>query len=253
MNIQNINALADQLKTLGFENAGYSLLKRICFKPDSFFFKQTNEKGKDQLAMQLFFEKDSKHNAYILRFYDAIFQKEVAIVETTLNDINTGVLDKEMEEIDWKTAFDINTKKTWNPEERSCWEKEQKIESIVDKLKALELDENGKIIADSLKLKYWANVPNCELFGNSDPLKNKSEVSQRFYFPEGQPGISADEAHRFLVNKWLEKQMQARKKQTDTVEIAEHDNDGKTSFGSGLPKKKLLNRPKSSKSTRNTK
>jgi hypothetical protein len=244
MNIQNITALADQLKTLGFENAGYSLLKRICFKPESFFLSQMIEKGKDQLAMQFFFEKDSEHSAYVLKYYDAIFQKEVTIVETTLNGINTGLLDKEMEEIDWKTTFDFNMKKPWNPDDRSGWEKEQKMESIVDKLKALELDEDGKIIADSLKLKYWANVPNFELFGNIGPLKNKSEVSQRFYFMEGQPGISVDEAHRFLVNKWLEKQMQTRKKQNDNEEIVENKNDGKTSVGSSLPKKKLLNRSK---------
>ena len=250
MNIQNITALADQLKTLGLENAGYSLLKRICFKPESFFLSQMIEKGKDQLDLRLFFEKDNKHNAYILKYYDAIFQKEVAIVETNLNGINTGLLDKEMEEIDWKGAFDISTKKPWNPDDRTGWEKEQKIESIVDKLKALELDEEGKTIAESLKLKYWANAPNCELFVNTGPLKNKSEVSQRFYFPDGQPGISVDEAHRFLLNKWLEKQMQARKKQNDHGEIAENENEGNTSEGSGLLKKKLLIRPKSSKSNR---
>ncbi len=35
MNIHNIAALIDQLQLLGFQNAGYSLLKRICFKPRS--------------------------------------------------------------------------------------------------------------------------------------------------------------------------------------------------------------------------
>ena len=39
--------------------------------------------------------------------------------------------------------------------------------------------------------------------GNINPLKNKSEVSQRFYFFEGQTGISIDEAYRFLQNRWL--------------------------------------------------
>ena len=36
MNIKNIADLATQLESLGFEEIGYSLLKRICFKPASF-------------------------------------------------------------------------------------------------------------------------------------------------------------------------------------------------------------------------
>jgi hypothetical protein len=36
MNIQNIVALVLQLKAIGFDNMGYSLLKRICLAPASF-------------------------------------------------------------------------------------------------------------------------------------------------------------------------------------------------------------------------
>jgi hypothetical protein len=66
MNIQNISALAGQLQSLGFENPGCSLLKRICFKPKSFFISKKIEKGKDRISFHLFFEKPNNQNAYAL-------------------------------------------------------------------------------------------------------------------------------------------------------------------------------------------
>ena len=85
-----------------------------------------------------------------------------------------------------------------------------------------------------------AGIPYQEIFGNISPLKNKSEVSQRFYVFEGQPGISVDEAYRFLQNRRLEKQMQEKWKQTTNTEISETEKDNLASSGSGLLKKKRL-------------
>ena len=93
-----------------------------------------------------------------------------------------------------------------------------------------------------LKLKYWSGISYQELFGNISPLKNKSEVSQRFYFSEVQTDITVDEAYRFLQNRWLEKQMEVKRKQTDSTEINESEKDSHTSSGSGLLKKKRLGR-----------
>ena len=68
-------------------------------------------------------------------------------------------------------------------------------------------------------------------------------VSQRFYFFEGQTGISADEAYRFLQNRWLEKQMQAIKKQLDNQTEEPIEENGNNT-GSGLLKKRRLNSSK---------
>jgi hypothetical protein len=244
MNIQNITALAEQLQSLGFENAGYWLLKRICFKPDSFLISQKIEKGKDKLTFQLFFERDNKQNVYSLMYYDAILQKEIPLTDVAVNGINAAALERSVAEIDWKNAFDFNSKKLWNAEDKISWEKEQKIETVIEDFAELEKSEEGKAIAVGLKLKYWNGVPYQELFGNISPLKNKLEVSQRFYFFDGQPGISIDEANRFLQNRWLEKQMQAKRKQPDAVETGEAENDNSASNGSGLLKKKRLSRSK---------
>ena len=79
------------------------------------------------------------------------------------------------------------------------------------------------------------------MFGNISPLKNKSEVAQRFYFFDGQIGISVDEAYRFLQNRWLEKQMQAKRKESVTHNEVELTEEEHTSSGNGLLQKKRLN------------
>jgi hypothetical protein len=242
MNIENISALMGQLQSLGFENVGYSLLKRISFKPENFILSQKIEKAKDKLSFQLFFEKDVKQGIYVLLYYDAILQKETPLIDAAINGINTTNLEKSMIEIDWKNAFDFVTKKQLNLEDKTSWEKELKVESVIEGLSELEKSEDGKVVAVGLKLKYWNGILYQELFGNISPLKNKSEVSQRFYFFEGQTGISVDEAYRFLQNRSLEKQMQAKKKQTDSTEINESEKDSHASSGSGLLKKKRLGR-----------
>jgi len=240
MNIQNIALLAEQLEGLGFRNASYSLLKRICFKPHAFSLLQKIKKDKDELSIQLFFEKDIKENTYFLMSYDAVLQKEMSLSDTTINGINTASLDKQMAGIDWQKAFELDENKPWNVNDKASWEKEQKIEVIMENLLALEVAEEGKAISVSLKLKYWAGVPYQELIGNISPLKNKLEVSQRFYFFEGQTGISLDEAYRFLQNRWMEKQMQAKRKQADDVNGEKNEGPKQISSGSGLLHKKTF-------------
>lgn len=250
MNMENVAALAAQLESLGFEDAGYSLLKKICFKPVSFFLSHKIEKGKDQLSFNLFFEKNSKQNVYVLMYYDAILQKEMVLIDVTINGINTITLEKRMKDIDWKSAFDFDIKKRWCLDEKESWNNEQKIDSVIEDLCELEKTEEGRAIAAVLKLKYWAGTPYQELFGNISPLKNKSEVNQRFYFSEGEAGISVDEAYRFLQNRWLEKQMQAKSKQTDDAENGETKNGNQASSGNGLLKKKRLSSSKGIKANK---
>ena len=144
-------------------------------------------------------------------------------------------------------CFQLCYKQAIELEDKASWEKEQKVESVIESLSELEKSENGKTVAVELKLKYWAGISYQELFGNISPLKNKSEVSQRFYFLDGQTGISVDEAYRFLQNRWLEKQMQAKRKETANAEISETEKDSHASSGSGLLKKKRLGRSRAVK------
>lgn len=242
MNIQNILALAGQLQSLGFENAGYLLLKRICFKPDSFLFSQTIKKGNDNLSCQFYCERDQSQDMYVLKYYDAILQKETSFAESEINGINTAELEKSMVTIDWKAAFDFVTNKQMNWEDKTSWEMELEIEAVIDSFSALENSAEGKAIASGLKLKYWAGIPYQELFGNISPVKNKLDISQRFYFFEGHVGISVDEAYRFLQNRWLEKQMQIKRKQAGDTNAEDAENDNQASPGNGLLQKKRLSK-----------
>ena len=69
-------------------------------------------------------------------------------------------------------------------------------------------------------------------------------VTQRFYFFQGLTGITVEEAYRFLQNRWLEKQMLAKRKQEDNSQVEEAGNDSQVSSGSGLLVKKRLNNVK---------
>lgn len=249
MNIQNISALADQLQTLGFDIAGYSLLKRICFKPDSFFLSQKMLRGKDQLSFHLYFDKEVKMGNYCLMYYDAILQKERALSNILFNGIDINALEKRMEAIDWKLAFDSETKNKWDAENIASWENEQKIESIVEELKLLESIDEGKVVAAGLRHTFWTGISYQELVGNISPLKNNSGIIQRFYFFEGETGISVDEAYRFLQNKWLEKQVLAKRKQSEGANEEENNGNEKApSAGGSLIKKRRLNKVKTGKS-----
>jgi hypothetical protein len=239
--MDNISALAEQLQALGFEDAGYSLLKRICFKPEKFILSQKLEKGNEQICFQLFFERNEKIGVYILVFYDAILQKEISFDDTTINGIDIAALEKQMTTIDWKKAFDFSESKRWNVNDKTSWDNEQKIETTIASLAEIEITEEGKSVAAALKLKYWTGSAYFEIFDNISQTKSKAEISQRFYCSEGQPGISVDEAFRFLQNRKLEKQMQAKRKQVDNQNDEAQDDGNNSSSSSGLLKKRRLN------------
>ncbi len=241
MNIDNISALAEQLKALGFEDAGNSLIKRICFNPKNFSITQKFEKGNEEISFQLFFERKDKQDIYALVHYDAILQKEMSFADTTLNGVAIAELEKQMSAIDWKKAFDFAEKKRWTPDDKASWENEQKIETIIKSFEEVEITEEGKSVAAALKLKYWTGSAYFEIFDNISQTKTKAEVSQRFYCSEGQPGISVDEAYRFLQNRKLEKQMLAKRKQADNQSEEEQSEGNRGSAGSGLLKKRRLN------------
>ena len=241
MNIENISALAEHLLALGFEDAGISLIKRICFNPQSFYITQKIEKANEQISFQLFFERKGKQDVYALMHYDAILQKEISFGDAAINGIEITNLEKQMAGIDWKKAFDFTEKKRWTPNDKTSWENEQRIETIIVSLAEIEITEEGKTVAAALKLKHWTGAAYFELFDNIGQIKSKGEISQRFYCSEGQPGISVDEAFRFLQNRKLEKQIQAKRKLIDNQIDYEQQESSSSSTGSGLLRKRRIN------------
>ncbi len=239
MNIQNVSALSNQLVELGFEDIGSLLLKRICFKPDNFCLQQRINKKKEVMLFSLYFERLQKTDSYVMQYYDVTLQKENGVSEPSVGGINQTELEKQMAVIDWKKAFSIDEKKILNPDDKSTWETELKISGIIESLSILENSEHGKAIASSLRKKFWSGTLCPEITGPITFIKNKADVSQRFYISEDGEGITVDEAYRFLQNKCMEKQLQLKRKQADSGdESIDEKATGKT--GSGLLKKKRI-------------
>lgn len=246
MNIQNITELTGQLQSLGFDNLGSSLLKRICFKPENFYLNQKISKDREQLEFRFYFER--KSDAYMLLYYDVTLQQKNIFEELMIAGINIAELEMQMTTISWMSAFNLDERKKLDPNDKATWEVEAKIESVVESLAALEQDEKGKAVASALKVKFWLGTPYHEIFGSISSIKNRSDISQRFYFTENSVGISVDEAYRFLQNKWLEKQLQLKKKQADSTSENDTDETSGTT-GSGLLKKRRIKQSSKGKKT----
>jgi hypothetical protein len=163
-----------------------------------------------------------------------------------VNEINVKELNRRMEEINWTNAFTFQASKKWQAEDKTSWSEEEKVESIVTDLQALESVEEGKELADRLKMKFWCDSPIQEMICNLSSLRSKFEISQRFYFFEGQNGISVEEAYRFLHNRWMEKQLLAKRKQIDVSKV-EDQSDGNAKAGSG---KNLLQKKRRNKNNK---
>lgn len=239
MDIENIITLEKQLQGLGFKDAGSLLLKRICFKPDNFFVLQRVNKEKEVMLFALYFERLQKSNTYVLQYYDVTLQKENGVSTFLVDGIVPADLEKLMAAIDWKKAFSLDESKQWNPSDKSTWETELKISGIIESLSVLEKSEQGKVVASSLKQKFWLGTLYQEIVGSITIIKNKADVSQRFYISEDGGGITTDEAYRFLQNKYMEKQLQLKRKQTDNEDESTGEESNGTQ-GSGLLKKKRI-------------
>lgn len=239
MDIQNISALVNQLQALGFQDTGSLLLKRICFKPDNFYLLQRVNKNKEVLLFSLYFERRQKTDHYTLQYYDVTLQKANGGLVLPVDGVNPAELEKQMAGIDWKKAFSLDDKKLWNAEEKSTWETELRISDIIGSLSILEKSEQGKVIASVLKQKFWTGTLHLEIVGSLPLVKNKADVSQRFYIAEDGSGITTDEAYRFLQNKYMEKQLQLKRKQSDNGDESIPEESNGTS-SSGLLKKKRI-------------
>ncbi|MBN8836126.1 MAG: hypothetical protein J0I09_02625 [Sphingobacteriia bacterium] len=246
MNIQNIVALAAQLKAIGFDNMGYSLLKRICLASTSFSICEKLLKAAENVSFAFYFEKSENTETYKLLYYDAILQQESSYKDMNIEGVNVQELDENMGQVDWRKVFDFSEQKSFNPNEKASYDTELKIHQLISALNKLESSEEGRPVSISLKQKYWSDIPYVDLMGLMTNGKSRSDISQRFYFSEGQPVISADEAYRFLLNRWMEKQMQTRKKQQDNDNEAGVEDSG-TSNGSGLLKKRRLSNSRNNK------
>lgn len=228
MNTKNIASLVGMLSRAGFDQSiGHRLLQKVCFKPVSFTLTEKIRKGKDCLTCHLSFQR--KTDEWVCEFYDASFIKEIHLPDRTINGIRLQDLDRAMGEISWQVqhsevAFRLDDEKTW--------EREKAIENVINDLAKLSASADGKLFADCLKVKYWSDAGLESLVGNLNVIRSRMEVSQRFYFMDGE-GIAVDQAWLFLQNRMMEKRLLAQKREDDPRKGAD------THTGEGENKKLL--------------
>jgi hypothetical protein len=233
LNEKNIGVLKEQLLALGLPpEIEYQLKANICLQPDHFLIKLRDVKEDDIINSAFYFERDG--NDYHFRYYECCLRKKIFIPDDILNDIDGKQLEKIMAAIDWNT-FSMHGG-TKQQEEGT----EEIIEGIVTELKNLSSTPEGYYLAGRLKVKFWLDTPLVSFIPNINSIRNQYEISQRFYFFEGEAQISLDEAYRFLCHRWREKQLNAKKKQAGS------DGSGNNA-ADDVQKDKLLSKKKSKK------
>jgi len=243
MNIQNVASLAETLQSFGFaSDLEYRLLQNICFRRPDFIIKERMLKGADIMNYSLSFKSSDNEGDYECIYYDATLRKEIIITSVVINSINTKELEKLMQEIDWSADFDQHIEKQFLIESKDSWAREEKIDKVVAQLHSLASIEEGANIADCLKFKFWCDTPIHEMINNLNVLKSRFEISQRFYLFNNSC-ISADEAYRFLNNRWMEKTLQTKKKQAEDKE----GEDGSSAAARGITGKNFLQKKSGNK------
>jgi len=114
-----------------------------------------------------------------------------------------------MDAVNWHMqAKNDDSNDAVDPADNTTWEQEAIVERIINDLEQLAAIDGGAAIANTLKYKCWADLDLQRLIPELAMLKSRYELSQRFYIIQGE-GISAHEAYRFLLNRWMERKLQA--------------------------------------------
>lgn len=214
MNEKNIESLKVQLISLGLQpDIEYELRANICLQPDHFQVSYRQTKEADTINSIFYFERNE--SCYGCRYYEACLRKKISLPAILLNEVDVNELHERMSIVNWDIGFSNNSMNKVQREKTSAWQREEAIESIVTDLKKLSVTSEGLQLAERLKIKFWLDTPLVTFIPNVSVLRNQYEVSQRFYFFDGEERITLDEAYRFLSHRWLEKQLNAKKKGTE--------------------------------------
>ena len=240
MNFQNIVFLTGKLKNIGFhESIGKRLLQHICFRPSNFSLLEKIIRDQNLLICSLFFER--KGEEYVWSYYHVSLLVKMEFPDRVMHSVNVKDLDLKMSQVIWEASEQCN--KEFSLEDESTWQREKDIETIVSKLSQLALSEEGKYFSECLKLKHWSGCTENSLTGNMNVLRSRFEISHRFYFVEGQE-IALEEAYRFLLNRWMEKQQSLKRKPGANTKQEEGLIDGPSSGRKGLLTKKRKSKTK---------
>lgn len=195
MPASNINRLVTTLISLGFDVTVESQLRcHLCFKPMQFEIGFSTLSGVDQSLFSVRIERDDR-GEYQLRYYTATLRKRVEV------PVELVELDRRMAAVDWVAV--AAGRQVAKPIEAAI------LEEAADLVEALQA---FGIAADLLCYKYWQGTALEPLIIFSSQHKSAWEISERFYFFNEIDQIPFSDAIRFLNSRWMERQLQLKKK-----------------------------------------
>jgi hypothetical protein len=238
-----VEGLLEALRRLGFgENIEGEFVRRASFCLPHFSIRTYLEKGNDSLRFELWFQRKIDIDGYECLNYDAVLRKHTPVPDLELGGIELKVLVQQMNLIPWKEIFENKNSDAFNG--APSWEIYENIEKILLDLKQLEGFPEGIEVAQRLKVFYWADISALDSFWNAS-IKSRYEICQRFYLQCNQ-GITAEEAYRFLLNRWLEKEQSSKKKIRELPEEIKGQPAGeRKTLSSNVHKKRGGRKPKS--------
>lgn len=209
MSEANIRLLAGQMESLGITKAVESALSAaISFKPERFELRDIEKESHFTIIVAVQFAAFGEED-YTVPYYDVTLRKAVVFSTDLIGGIDVAALDQQMQAIEWTAQ--INRKFLRTDMSLPLLEKSHAILDIMQKLRQIE-KSNGIAIANLLRFKHWVDTPLESLIPGLPMVKAQYEVTQRFYFFEGEQPISKNEAVRFLNIQLMGKQMLAKKK-----------------------------------------
>ncbi len=208
MNIEQIQSLSESLIRFGFSPAVENqLVYHACLRQKEFTIRERRAFGTDIVSYSIVCKTKDSGSGLVCAYYDASLRKEIRVERVNLNGVNVGKVEEKMRGVNWQQMSRFESYPKLSFEDKTTWDNLMTAESAICDLEALSVTAEGKEIADSLRYLYWADLPLEFHIPNLLFLKNRLELSQRFYVL-GQDGITADEAFRFLNNRWIQRQMQ---------------------------------------------
>lgn len=175
---------------LGFDSqVEEKLMGQICFGAASFDLRFDKVVGEDSCTFLVHCERVG--DQYSISYYNAFFRKGFAL------PASTAKFETRMGNINWKqiahslasVGFYVDL-------------------SVLNDAFGLLREIRAIAEAPLILYKFWAGTSFESLVPDVVTLKNKYELTQRFYVSEELQPITGDEALRFLQNRWLEKSMQ---------------------------------------------
>ncbi|MBE7174242.1 MAG: hypothetical protein INR73_26955 [Williamsia sp.] len=218
MDTKNIQSLMESLVRLGFSPAvEHQLLYHICLRQKEFAVRERKAFGADIVSYSIACKIKENGTKWTCTYFDAILRKEIGTEPHLLNGTDVAKVEERMRGINWQELAYVGSAPVIQTEDKKTWEAPVLADEVMGDLEALSITPEGRDVADILRYKYWVDTPLDRLIPNLSVLKTRLELSQRFYVL-GKDSITADEAFRFLNNRWIQRQIQNGKKEKSVLE-----------------------------------